>query len=605
MKIVESDQDRNLETKYAYNPRGEVTSAQRAEGTWSMVPKLAAGGAARYTYDDIGNRVTSSISKLSATLSQATASSEPKQTTTYAVNALNQYTSLTRESPLLRLVQGYMNTFSTVTVAYKNGATWQSVASFGPGQTEFVSELAVTVTTNPVWRQVRVQASRPGAGLNGSAITATREGWLYFPPANESLTYDADGNLTADARWLYSWDARSRLTAMEEKSITGGGPPRKRLEFTYDHLSRRVRKVVRSFAANVTSVNWPVTKDRRFLYDGWNMIAELEAASTVTGTNEPVLYRSYTWGNDLSGTAQGAGGVGGLIEIIEYDVRQGTVVQSGNSRVRYLPCFDLNGNVLAYVSANTGQLANEFDYDAFGRELSADTLIPSSPNAADMEPLPFRFSTQYQDEETGLLYYGYRYYNPELGRWLNRDPIGEQGGVNLYGMVGNDPVNRYDVLGLDGSATSVVNDGQGNPRIQINSCNIVIFIGHNGGVPQGTILNEAYSAGSVITCGGSANGGNWNPATPQIPVPGAPVGSCNSTRVLSPREFHILFDSTWEKSRAHASSICADNKRDKKGGCCQGVQISVNCSVLTLMQRSGFFSSFGSVCDKSATVNRD
>ncbi len=57
------------------------------------------------------------------------------------------------------------------------------------------------------------------------------------------------------------------------------------------------------------------------------------------------------------------------------------------------------------------------------------------------------FSTKYTDDETGLVYYGYRYYSPELGRWLNRDPIEEEGGLNLYGFVGNDPVNAYDLLG--------------------------------------------------------------------------------------------------------------------------------------------------------------
>jgi RHS repeat-associated protein len=60
---------------------------------------------------------------------------------------------------------------------------------------------------------------------------------------------------------------------------------------------------------------------------------------------------------------------------------------------------------------------------------------------------PFRFSTKYHDEETGLLYYGYRYYNPQWGRWLSKDPIGERGGVNLYGFVGNNGINRVDYLG--------------------------------------------------------------------------------------------------------------------------------------------------------------
>jgi RHS repeat-associated protein len=64
----------------------------------------------------------------------------------------------------------------------------------------------------------------------------------------------------------------------------------------------------------------------------------------------------------------------------------------------------------------------------------------------------YRFSTKYLDDEVetveGTYYYGYRYYAPDTGRWLSRDPIGEKGGINLYGMVGNDAVNRSDYLGL-------------------------------------------------------------------------------------------------------------------------------------------------------------
>jgi RHS repeat-associated protein len=60
---------------------------------------------------------------------------------------------------------------------------------------------------------------------------------------------------------------------------------------------------------------------------------------------------------------------------------------------------------------------------------------------------PFRWSTKYCDEETGLVYYGHRFYNPTLGRWLNRDPKQEEGGVNLYAFCGNNPINGFDALG--------------------------------------------------------------------------------------------------------------------------------------------------------------
>ena len=59
-----------------------------------------------------------------------------------------------------------------------------------------------------------------------------------------------------------------------------------------------------------------------------------------------------------------------------------------------------------------------------------------------------RFCTKYQDEESGMAYYGYRYYNPSTGRWLSRDPIGERGGANLLGLNKNDPCNAVDNLGL-------------------------------------------------------------------------------------------------------------------------------------------------------------
>ena len=61
---------------------------------------------------------------------------------------------------------------------------------------------------------------------------------------------------------------------------------------------------------------------------------------------------------------------------------------------------------------------------------------------------PFRFSTKYQDDESELLYYGYRFYNAATGRWLNRDPIGEAGGIHLYQFVKNQPSGWIDPLGL-------------------------------------------------------------------------------------------------------------------------------------------------------------
>jgi len=85
-----------------------------------------------------------------------------------------------------------------------------------------------------------------------------------------------------------------------------------------------------------------------------------------------------------------------------------------------------------------------------------DTLLRAPViTETDVAPKPHNgairiaiLSTKYADDETGLTYYGYRYYSPNTGRWISRDPIGERGGINLYGFVGNGPVGYVDPLGL-------------------------------------------------------------------------------------------------------------------------------------------------------------
>jgi len=81
-----------------------------------------------------------------------------------------------------------------------------------------------------------------------------------------------------------------------------------------------------------------------------------------------------------------------------------------------------------------------FDRSPFGKTYNA-----SGPKADDFQ---FRFSTKLLDQETGLYYYGFRYYSPEMGRWINRDPIGEEGGRNVYATVGNSLPNAVDMVGL-------------------------------------------------------------------------------------------------------------------------------------------------------------
>ena len=153
----------------------------------------------------------------------------------------------------------------------------------------------------------------------------------------------------------------------------------------------------------------------------------------LNGTNN-TLVRSYAWGLDLSASLSGAGGAGGLAWVTLHTA-------SGPASGTQFVCYDGNGNVVSLVSATTGDVTARYEYGPFGEP------IRISGPATNLNP--FRFSTKRTDSTTDLDIYEYRVYSPTLGRWINRDPIGEDGGgINLYAFVANDPRNHIDVLGL-------------------------------------------------------------------------------------------------------------------------------------------------------------
>ncbi len=90
----------------------------------------------------------------------------------------------------------------------------------------------------------------------------------------------------------------------------------------------------------------------------------------------------------------------------------------------------------------------KYEYDAYGNRAN-------TPATGEYEQ-PWRFSTKWLDAESGLSYYGYRYYSARMGRWISRDPIEEAGGTNLCSFVVNDPFGAVDPLGLLGCCSSQV-----------------------------------------------------------------------------------------------------------------------------------------------------
>jgi RHS repeat-associated protein len=138
---------------------------------------------------------------------------------------------------------------------------------------------------------------------------------------------------------------------------------------------------------------------------------------------------------------EGAGGVGGLLAI------ERNVAGSNTWDIRYTHA-DANGNIIALTNSS-GAVSARYRYDAFGKTINAADV----DNSGWVNHNIHGFSSKPSFGNQGLLYYGYRWYSPSLGRWINRDPIEESGGMNLYGFVGNDGVRNWDYLGNKPSLT--------------------------------------------------------------------------------------------------------------------------------------------------------
>jgi RHS repeat-associated protein len=167
---------------------------------------------------------------------------------------------------------------------------------------------------------------------------------------------------------------------------------------------------------------WVQTAEVRYVYD--HMLAVQERNQN----NVPQV--TYTRGVDLSGGLQRAGGIGGLLARTDQNHQPSTHAYYHT---------DGSGNVTALVDS-AQQVAARYQYDPYGN------LLGLSGSMAEANA--YRFSSKEFHATSGLYYYGYRFYAPSLQRWINRDPIGEWGGVNLYCFVANDPLDLFDTLGF-------------------------------------------------------------------------------------------------------------------------------------------------------------
>ena len=191
-------------------------------------------------------------------------------------------------------------------------------------------------------------------------------------------------------------------------------------EWVYDYASRK--PISREFT--FSNGAWTQTDEKRRVFDGMDVVQERNGLNEVTAQ----LVRS--------------GNIGGILS------------RSTNDGASFFG-YDGGGNVTLLTNEN-GQEVGHYRYDAFG-----NTLEASGARAVEN---PYRFSTK-ELCSSGLYDYGFRFYSPSSGNWFNRDPSEENGGVNLYGMVDNDPVNLFDDYGLAPQPkVKVVFDRSGDSR---------------------------------------------------------------------------------------------------------------------------------------------
>ncbi len=325
---------------------------------------------------------------------------------TFNVNAVNEVTNVTRTGGII--VAGFTTSTATNIMVAEEPAVIFSDKTY----------LRTNVGVGDGWGTVTAIAQSATGQTASNSITV-------YLPYSVSFSYDLNGNLLSDGYRAFAYDDENQLI---EVLVTNAW----KSEFAYDgKLRRRVRK---EYAWQKGA--WVQTNEVRYVYDGNLVIQERD------GNNAPVT--TYTRGLDLSGTLQGAGGIGGLLAMTH---------PLPGLPPNYYYRADLNGNIVTMINTNELIVA-KYLYEPFGKVIAMNGPMASVNR--------YRFSSKEAHEPSGLVYYGYRYYEPWLQRWPNRDPINEpgfklltrSGGTinwdeerNLYAFLRNNSVNNVDPLG--------------------------------------------------------------------------------------------------------------------------------------------------------------
>ena len=322
------------------------------------------------------------------------------QTSTYEANNLNQYTS--RTTPGYAAVRGEADPNATVTV--------NENPTFRLGSYYFGSDLFDNSTAGGL-ANLETYATLAQTAANGEEaedLVSAMTNQVYLAQLPETFAYDDDGNqtliTTKTGLWRVEYNGENRPVRWTRE---GDG---KMVAMSYDHMGRRR------------------TKDgQRFFYDGYLQVANERTVSNavvrqsfVWDPTEPVATRPLTW-------------------------------QRGNSAAYYV--VDGTKNVSEVVDSD-GSLAAHYEYAPFGA-----VILQRGESAATN---PWRFSSEYAEDDTATIYYNYRHYEPVMGRWLSRDPVGEEDGLNIYVFIDNGlDVDSLGLVKFDSTCDSIKSNCEG------------------------------------------------------------------------------------------------------------------------------------------------
>lgn len=380
-----------LAVTYAYDLLGRTTSAAQ---TGHMVS---------YTYDALGRQLTEVSPQGTMSYEYDAAGRRTRATwpdafyVTYDYDLANAVTHIRENGSAALVTYTYDNLGRLAYTARGNGVNTMNVFNSASQLDSMAHDLAGTAQdqtlsfTYNMAGQILTRGMTNNiyqmSGLTNLDHNFTVNGLDQYLTGPASYTYDARGSLTSDGTRTYAYDFDNRLTG-----VTGVGGA---VTLNYDPAGRLYQTAQVSGATT------------RFLYDGPNLAAE------YNGSN--VLQKRYVQGPGLD------------TPLVAY-------TGSGTGTKHWL-ITDERGSVIAETSSS-GAATQINAYDEYG--------IPKSGNAGR-----FGYTGQIWIAEIEAYSYRNRVYHPRLGRFLQTDPIGQAGGINLYAYVGNDPVNWTDPWGLD------------------------------------------------------------------------------------------------------------------------------------------------------------